>query len=197
MSSDQIFDPERTALLLVDLQVGVTDGSLGPVVPHGADTVMANAVALADAFRTASRPVVLLRVDYGPDLALQVRVPNDWNMSFEPAAGWDAFDPRLEPEPGDIVVTKRSYGGFHGTDLDIQLRRRGIDTVVVGGIATNQGVESTVRGAVDHGYRQVFAEDAMGAFLEEHHTYPIGQIFPLYGHVRDTATIIAHLRGEA
>ncbi|WP_264779078.1 isochorismatase family protein, partial [Gluconobacter sphaericus] len=70
-------------------------------------------------------------------------------------------------EPTDLRVTKRQWGAFYGTDLDLQLRRRGISTIVLGGIATNLGVESTARAAHEHGYNVVLATDVMSTFTEE------------------------------
>ena len=185
-----LLDVGASALVLVDLQAGITDGSLGDVLPHGADTVVANGARLAAAFRAAGRPVIHVRVDYGSNFELAVQVPHDWNVEYRPAPGWDAPDERVGEQPGDIVVIKHSYSGFHATDLDVQLRRRGIRTIVVGGIATNQGVEATVRAGHDHGYAQVIVSDAMGAFVEVQHTYPIEQIFPLLGKVADTDSVI-------
>ena len=78
-------------------------------------------------------------------------------------ADWAEIVPELGPEPGDLVITKRQWGAFYGTELDLQLRRRGIDTILLTGIATNIGVESTARDAYERGYRQVFVEDAMAA----------------------------------
>ena len=66
------------------------------------------------------------------------------------------------PAPTDLVITKRQWGAFHGTELDLQLRRRGIRCIVLGGIATNIGVESTARAALELGYELVIAEDMCG-----------------------------------
>ncbi len=81
-------------------------------------------------------------------------------------------------EPGDIVVTKRQWGAFYGTDLDLQLRRRGVRTIALGGIATNFGVESTARQAWEHGYEVVLVEDACATGSAELHDMAIRHIFP-------------------
>lgn len=183
-------DPAKTAVVLVDLQVGVT---AMPVVPHPADEVVANAARLAAAARRAGALVVLVRVDYGTGNVLQVRVPSDADMAWDPPAGWSELDPRLEVVDDDIVITKHVVSAFHGTDLDLQLRRRGITTLVVGGIATHMGVEGTVRSAHDHAYAQVLVEDAMAAMTEAQHHHPVTEVFPIIGHVATTAEVLEAL----
>ena len=89
------------------------------------------------------------------------------------------------------MVTKRNWGAFYGTDLDLQLRRRGIKTIVLGGIATNMGVESTARAAHEHGYSQILVEDAMASRSVEMHAFAVGTVFPLLGLVRSTEEVLA------
>jgi nicotinamidase-related amidase len=96
--------------------------------------------------------------------------------------------------PNDIVITKRQWNAFHGTELDLQLRRRGIKTVVLSGIATNMGVESTARTAYELGYQLVFAEDAISSVAAGMHEFAAQTIFPMIGTVRSTEEIIAALR---
>ena len=105
--------------------------------------------------------------------------------------GSDAFPEELGPEPGDVVVTKYNWGAFHGTDLDTQLRRRGVDALVVAGIATNFGVESTVRQAHEHGYAQVVASDAVAGFALEDHDLAMKRTFPRITRVRTTDEVLA------
>jgi nicotinamidase-related amidase len=93
-------------------------------------------------------------------------------------------------QPGDLVVTKRQWGAFYATDLDQQLRRRSIRTIVLGGIATNFGVESTARAAFDRGYELVFAENAMSSISAEAHHFSVNNIFPLMGRVRSVEEIV-------
>lgn len=99
----------------------------------------------------------------------------------------------LDCQPSDIVILKRQWGAFYGTDLDLQLRRRGLKTIVLCGIATEIGVESTARDAFERGYEQVFAEDAMTGRNAESHANAIGHIFPRMGRVRGTEEIVAAL----
>jgi nicotinamidase-related amidase len=101
--------------------------------------------------------------------------------------------PELGPESGDVVVTKHQPNAFYGTDLEVHLRRRGIRAIVLGGIATNLGVESTARAAHERGYEQVFVEDAMAAREADLHTYPVTRVFPAIGRVRSTGDVLAAL----
>ena len=97
----------------------------------------------------------------------------------------------MHPEArSDILITKRQWGAFYGTELDLQLRRRGITQIVLGGISTNIGVESTARAAWEHGYAVVFAEDAMSAQNAEQHRFAVETIFPRLGRVRSTAQVL-------
>ena len=98
--------------------------------------------------------------------------PEDWSELAEGLA-----------EASDLKVTKRQWGAFYGTDLDLQLRRRGVTTVVIGGVATNMAVESTARAAHEHGYAVVLAEDAATTFSAEMHAFAFEHIFPHLGRV--------------
>ncbi len=94
-----------------------------------------------------------------------------------PASWWE-FPAPLAVCDNDILITKRQWGAFYGTDLDLQLRRRGIKSVVLGGISTNIGVESTARAAWEHGYELVIAEDVCSAQNTEMHRFAFEHIFP-------------------
>ena len=85
------------------------------------------------------------------------------------------------------------WGAFYGTELDLQLRRRGIDTILLAGISTNVGVESTARDAYERGYEQVFVEDAMAARSPDEHAHTIRTVFARIGRVRFTAEVLAAL----
>jgi nicotinamidase-related amidase len=92
------------------------------------------------------------------------------------------------------IITKRQWGAFYGTDLDLQLRRRGIDTIVLCGIATGIGVDTTAREAYQHGFNQIFVEDAMTAITKEEHDYVCNYIFPRIGKVRSTEKVISTMK---
>jgi nicotinamidase-related amidase len=108
-------------------------------------------------------------------------------------ANWSEIVPEIGPKPGDLLITKRQWGAFYGTDLDLQLRRRRVRTIVLAGIATNFGVESTARAAYERGYQQVFVEDAMTSLTAEGHDFVIKNIFPRIGRVRSTSAVLEAL----
>ena len=108
-----------------------------------------------------------------------------------PPLDWTDIVSELGPKPGDFLITKHQWGAFHGTELDLQLRRRGITTIVLCGIATNIGVESTARFAFEYGYNQIFVEDAMSALSVEEHTFTVFKILPRLGLVRRTKELLS------
>ena len=149
-----------TALVLVDLQQGIVP--MPTLAPRPGTEVAATCIRLAEKFRAARAPVVLVNVAFASDFGDALKQPVDRPMAH-PEGGFPAnFSHLIEGiyQPGDILVTKHQWGAFYGTDLDAQLRRRGVRTVVLGGIATNIGVESTARQAHEHAYDVVIAEDA-------------------------------------
>jgi nicotinamidase-related amidase len=184
-------DPKTTALVLIDLQRGITSF---PAEPHACNKVIANAVKLADAFRAEGALVVLVHVAISPDGGDRLRSPVDDPQPLrQPAPDFANIVAELGPKEGDIVVTKRQWGAFYGTDLDLQLRRRGIGTVALGGIATNYGVESTARDAYERGYELVLVEDAMSARSASDHAFAVARIFPRIGRVCSTADVTTAL----
>ncbi len=180
-------EPRTTALVLVDLQQSVV---ALPLAPRPAAEVIANAARLLERFRLLGSTVVLVRVAFldGRD---RLDLPTDTPSSAR--LGPSDLVPEVGPRPGDIVITKRQWGAFYGTELDLQLRRRGVRTIVIGGIATNMGVESTARDAYERGYAQVFAEDAMSSLNAEAHRFAVSVIFPRIGRVRSTDEILQAL----
>jgi nicotinamidase-related amidase len=191
--SDQplTLDPAATALVLIDLQQGIVARD---TAPHASAAVVANAVRLADAFRAAGALVVLVHVDFAPDRRDMLNPPRDETPPV-PASSpdWADIVPALGPRPGDVVITKRQWGAFYGTGLDLQLRRRGIRTLVLGGIATNYGVESTARDGWERGYALVLAEDATSTFAAEAHALALKYVFPRIARVRSTDDVLAAL----
>ncbi|MGQ9370738.1 hydrolase [Azospirillum sp. ST 5-10] len=170
-------DPRTTALVLIDLQNGIIGMDLAP--RSGAE-VLAAGRRLADRFRAAGAPVVLVRVAWADDYADALRQPVDQPPARPPGglpADWSALADGLA-QPSDLVITKRQWGAFHGTELDLQLRRRGVRTIVLGGIATNFGVESTARQAWEHGYEVLLVEDACAGASADLHAMAVRHIFP-------------------
>ncbi len=186
------FDPRSTALVLIDLQGGIIGMTLAP--RSGAE-VAATGKDLAQRFRTAGAPVVLVRVDWAADYADAPGGLVDQVGPRPPGglpAAWSTLVDGLA-QPQDILLTKRQWGAFTGTELDLQLRRRGIETIVIGGIATNFGVESTVRHAWELGYNVVVVEDACTTVSAELHDTAIRVIFPRIARVVASAAVTLQL----
>ena len=173
-------DPQ-TALIVVDLQKGIV---ASPFV-HPIGEVVTRARLLADAFRQRSLPVVLVNVAGGaPGRTERQR-------SHKPRpAGWTDLIPEMEQQPGDVVVTKRTWGAFASTDLEDQLKARGITQLVVIGVATGTGVEATARQAYEQGFNVTLAIDAMTDVRPEAHDYSIANVFPRLGETGTTQDII-------
>lgn len=163
-------DPERTALVLVDLMDRIV---ALPLEPYKGPEVLAVAEELAGVFRSAGALVVLIRVER-PGIA-------------EQPAGSGLAAGLLRD--GDLEIVKRTIGGFQGTGLEERLRELGVDTLVFGGIATNLGVESTARAAGDLGHQLVFVEDAMSALTAAEHQASVKLDFPRLGSVVTAAEV--------
>lgn len=182
----------KTALVVIDLQRGIASRE---TAPHSAAGVVANAAKLVQAFRAAQLPIVFVRVSFGASGADALKPIVDEAAQFPPpAAGWDELVPELGAQQSDIVVTKRNWGAFYGTDLDLQLRRRGVQRIAICGIATHIGVESTARDAYERAYPLLFVEDAMAAMSAEEHAHALRYIFPRMGIIRSTADVTAALQ---
>lgn len=187
-------DPTTTALVLIDLQQGIIGGE---TFPHSPKDVIDRAARLAAAFRERGALVVLVHVDPGPNGELFPRPKTDVPRQVRaPSAEWSRIVPQLGPQAGDVTVLKHQPNAFYCTDLDVQLRRRGIRSIVLGGISTNVGVESTARDAFERGYDQLFVEDVMAARDEVLHTHSVTRIFPTMGRVRTSDVVIGALGGQ-
>jgi len=184
-------DRAKTALVVIDLQKGVVGRQ---TAPYAADGVVKNAAAIAAAFRKNGMPVFLVRVAFSADGkdVLRPVVDAPWPTQTPPP-DWTEIVSDMGPKAGDFVITKHQWGAFYGTELELALRRRGITTIVLCGIATNIGVESTARFAFEYGFNQIFAEDAMAAMSAEEHALTVTRIFPRIGLVRKTGEILDEL----
>ncbi len=185
-------EARRTALVLIDLQKGVLGMSLAP---YPATQVLAAAVALGERLRAAGGLVVAVNVAFAADGADRLRQPVDVvppALAAALPADWSVLAPEVAGL-GGIRITKRQWGAFHGTELDLQLRRRGITTVLLAGIATNFGVEQTAREAWQHGYGVIVAEDACSGSAEGMHAFAVERILPRIARVRRAEEIAAAL----
>lgn len=173
-------DPQ-TALIVIDLQTGIT--SLPCAHPMAA--VVARAASLIEAFRDRGLPVVLVNVAGGaPGRTEQPR------SSAPLPPDWADLIPEVNQQPSDITVTKKTWGAFSQTGLDAILRARGVTQVVIAGVATSIGVESTARQAHELGYNITLATDAMTDMSGDAHDNSIKRIFPRLGETGSSEAII-------
>ena len=177
-----------TALVMIDLQHGIVGRQ---IAPYSGAQVVANAKPLAAALRAKGGTVVWVHVLLNELLALPADAPGRTPDTPPAPAEASELVPEIGAQPEDVIVAKRQWGAFYGTNLEQQLRRRGIDTIVIGGIATNFGVESTARAAFDFGFKLVFVEDATSGLNEEMHHFSFEKLFRHMGHVRSTQETIA------
>ncbi|KPC63893.1 isochorismatase family protein [Streptomyces chattanoogensis] len=175
----------RTALVLIDLQKGI---AALPTAPQPSAEVIERGARLAAAFRARELPVVLVNVTGGAPGRTE-----SGPGGFTPPADWAELVPALDRQPSDITVTKQQWGAFYGTRLDLELRRRGITQVVLAGIATSIGVESSARAAHEHGYHVTVATDAVTDLDEAAHRNSLEKIFPRLGETGTTEEIIGLL----
>jgi nicotinamidase-related amidase len=180
-------DP-NTALIIIDLQKGIANGNF----IHSIDEVVDRTRALIDVFRAKKLPVVLVNVAGRP--AGRTEQGPRSKLTF--SDGWTDLLPQLNRQSGDIVVTKRSWGAFATTDLEHQLKARGVTQVVVTGVATSVGVEATARQAYEQGFNVTLALDAMTDMREDAHEYSIRNVFPRLGETGFTQEIISHLEAR-
>jgi nicotinamidase-related amidase len=176
------------ALVVIDLQQGIVSGTVAHAVPHAA--------ALAKTFRQHELPVVLVnvtgRAPGRTDSGGHSGTSTSTSLGTLPA-GWADIIDELDRQPGDYLVTKRRRSAFHDTGLDTLLRDLGVTQVVLAGVSTSSGVESTARSAHDHGYHVVLATDAMADPDPDSHRHSLERVFPKLGETAASAEIIDFL----
>jgi nicotinamidase-related amidase len=185
-----ITDLDRnTALILIDLQKGIVKIPPADVV----NKIVQNVVKLVDAFHKAGLPVVVVNVNPGSSGWLNAR--KDAKKASSAAFEGDSLHiiPEIKTQPGDIFITKHTWGAFYETALDETLKKRKITGIVLAGISTSIGVEGTARQASERGYNITFAEDAMTDPVPEAQDRSLKYIFPRMGEVGDTDQIIQKL----
>ncbi len=180
-------DPRTTALVLIDLQNGIVSRDLAP---HTSGRVVEHSIQLADTLRAAGATIVFVHVDLNG-----IPYPPADNPRAQPPAPLPSSASELLPtlgvQPSDHIVLKHQPGAFWNTDLHDYLQGKGVQTIVLAGIATNIGVESTARAAFDRRYALIFAEDAMSSITASMHTFATETFFPTIGRVRTTKAILA------
>ena len=180
-------DPQTTALIVVDLQ---QSNSALPFVPIPFGDVAQRSAELAKSFRQAGALVVYTHVIEEEVLSLPTDKPIP---AGKPSPGGDELVAAAGFVLGDVLVTKRQWGAFYGSDLDQELRRRRIRTLVLTGLAAEAGIESTARSAYDQGYELVFASDAISGASQRSNLLFVGELFPRMGRVRTSQQVAAAL----
>ena len=174
------FDP-TAALVVIDLQKGI----VGMPTAHPASDIVGRAAKLARAFREKGLPVVLVNVTGGAPGRTDVPRP-----AFSLPPDWTELVPELDRQPGDVIVSKQRWGAFLGTGLNDAMRARGVTQIVLIGVATSIGVESTARSAYDLGYNVVLVVDAMTDRDGDAHRHSVEKIFPRLGQTDITDNVL-------
>ena len=188
MASELNLNKGKTAIVVIDLQKGI---AAIPTEPYSSKVVIENTAKMLKEFRKNNMPVFLINVTPSRDMKDALRPVSETSFSMSNYdSSWSEFVPDLDIQPTDFRITKHQWGAFYGTELDLQLRRRKIETIVLCGIATNFGVESTARFAYEFGFNQILVEDAMAARSKDEHNFPIKYIFPRLGLIRSTDQVI-------
>ncbi len=179
---------QTPALVVIDLQSGI----LGHPTAHPLETIIGNSAKLAEAFRAKGLPVVLVNVaGTAPGRTERGKASGRSGAQTLPAEA-TVLVPELNQQPSDITVTKRTLGAFLSTDLDAQLKAVGATQIVLTGVSTTSGVESTARSAYELGYHVAFVTDAMSDNAEAHEA-SIAHQFPKLGELGTTAEVLALL----
>jgi len=198
MAEGERLNPARTALVVFDMQKGqfeVDDAERRRWLAES--NIVANTVQLLQAARSAGLPVFYIQNSRRPDFADQKEVLTDAGGGVRGGPvigtrGWEILD-EIKPEPNDYVVPKFRQGAFSSTTLDILLRARSIDTLLLCGVRTTVGIETTVRDGRDLGYNIVLVSDCTGGVSPEDHQWTLQRIFPMLARVRTHTQVAAML----
>ena len=203
------FDPRKTAMLFFDILNGYVPQA-EPGKPRMLKPWIQNAVRLGKAARAAGLPVFFAKGNHRPDNATTALLLTDTNNSLTPwpngevtktkmhvIAGDKSSDvlAELEPQADDYYIVKYRWSAFHQTYLDLALRTRGIDTVIISGGSTDVGVTSTLYSGRDLDYNMIVASDACGTSHDQRaHDTLMELVFPRMSRVRTTDQVIAMLQ---
>jgi nicotinamidase-related amidase len=203
MNASERLDPARTALLFFDMLNGHVKKN-DPATKARYAPVIAAAVRLLEAARGAGVVVMYAAAHHRPDNATSAHLVTDTDnrlrqlapnapREFKPvvAAGtWEAqVIDELKPQPQDYMVPKFRWSAFHQTYLDLALRSRHVDTIVVSGGSTDVGVASTAYAARDLDYKLVIASDACTSPEEDNHRQFMQRVFPRMARVRTAGEV--------
>lgn len=178
---------ERAALLVIDLQEGI----VGLPTVHPAPEVVERAAQLAAVFRGYELPVVLVNVAGGAPGRNQMP-----KSTSAPAPNWADLVAQLGAEADDHRVTKKTWDAFPGTELHDYLQAQNVTHVVLVGIATSIGVESTARSAHALGYHVTLVTDAMTDLDADMHQNSVERVFPRLGETGSTDEVVDLLKGS-
>jgi nicotinamidase-related amidase len=183
----------KAALVVIDLQKGI----VGMPTAHPMDGIIRNSVALVEAFRARKLPVVLVNVDGQPP----GRTERSFSLDRMPA-GWTELIPQLNRQPSDHLVTKKTRGAFTNTDLEQYLKANAVTQVVIIGVSTSAGVESTARHAHELGFNVAVVTDAMTDTEADAHHNSVTRIFPKMSETGTTRQLLdlletTHGKGSA
>ncbi len=183
--------PDRPALLVMDVQPGVVERAPDPAA------YLAAVTQAVQAARGHGVPVIHVIVGFRPGMP-EISARNQTFAIAKQNRPPYLFDPRpaITPEAGEVVVTKRRVSAFAGSDLEVVLRAGSIDHLVLCGIATSGVVLSTLREAADKDYRLTVLADLCSDTDAEVHAVLTGKVFPRQAHVMDSAAWIASLAGQ-
>ncbi len=213
-------DPAHTALIVVDMQRYFTQPSfpftdafekMSPGISSGylqrvRDTVIPSIQRLLTRFRETGAAIVFTAV------GTETKDSNDlpgWLRSFDdmglgtlgskiwPPVGDSSWvvDPIFDPQPGEVVINKRSAGAFATTDLEQQLRAKNIDAVVVTGVATDVCVSTTAREAADRNFKVVVVSDACTTISEQLHKANL-ETLHVFGWIRNADEVVELLQAR-
>lgn len=183
-------DKTKTTHALIGLQKGVAEIQ---ITPHSTSKVIENGSKHADAFSKIGMHVYLVPVPSSEKDSLRPASDETMQCRAQHQMDWADIIPDISPKEKNMVITKKQCGAFYGTELELQLRRGGMDTIVICGIATNYGVESTVRFAYEYGSEQILPEDTMSSLSYEMHCTSLNYTMKRLGRVRCTEEILSAL----
>jgi nicotinamidase-related amidase len=178
----------RTALVVIDLQNGV----VGLNTIHPTADIVARSATLAEAFREQGLPVVLVNVNGRPPGRTDQNAGATALGSGFPD-GWADLVPELAPQHDDLLITKQTGSAFPNTGLHEALNAQGVTQVVLTGISTSNGVESTAKSAFELGYNVTVAVDAVTDASAESHTHSLTTALPRLAETGTTDEILALL----
>src|SRR3984957_17153522 len=182
-------DP-ATALVLIDLQDGIT--ALPTAHPSG--EIVKRCAQLADAFRVNDKLVIATKVAFARDGGDVIKTRTaESRTDLKPVPDYGELRTEVGLSDRDIVVTKHGWSAFYGTELDLELRRQKITGIVLAGISTSIGVESTAREANERSYELTIVTDAITDTDEGAHLNSLRAIFPRIAELATTEEVLTAL----